>query len=298
MQLKIFNGPPIDVSLGECVKQLDRLQKVKLNAYSVEVGGVLDEVTLKEKLQRTSDRRRNPVCTFYKDSSLGWILFNYVVRQEYETLSYDIRDSLYSADIESQRPRESRQKPLLLVVGSKPRLGHLCMLAPRGDIQATAASSLAAAIAGCLPQSSTGYVELQLRDDALISVANDCIGKGYDVRGARVMHLDLSLDLHCRGTSLLRHPSVRDTEDDLGIEHKIRSGQWNSIAVEVDNGQHSYSVNLSKAKDVWDYLVIEPLIGQERMSLYRAAPLFESVLSLVSLSLKPKTKASILTEFV
>ena len=96
------------------------------------------------------------------------------------------------------------------------------------------------------------------------------------------------------------HHFVKSTEDELGLEHKIRSGEWNSIAIEIDVRPYSYIIYLSKARDIWEYLTIKPVTGQERMSLHKAAPMFESVISLVSLSLKtraPITEQSSLPEF-
>lgn len=300
MQLRILDGSVISLSPEKCASRFGKLPKVKLGTYLVETPGVLDAATVKEKLGKEHDRSGQPIRTFHVNNKLGWILFNYITKYEHEPLSYDVRDSLYSADIEVRRPRETRQKSRLLVVGFKPSKGKLCILSPRGEIQALEVRSLVNTITAQLSQHGTGFVDLRLQDDSLIDIANDCFSKGYDVNGARLTHLDLSLDLHCRGKSILMHPFVKSTEDEIGLEHKIRIGEWNSIAIEICVKPYSYIIYLSKARDIWDYLTIKPVMGQERMSLHKAAPMFESVISLVSLSLKPRapiTEQSSLPEF-
>ncbi|MFW9888052.1 MAG: hypothetical protein ACFFER_07720 [Candidatus Thorarchaeota archaeon] len=291
MQLRILGCSPTNIELKECVNRLDALSRVKLAGKRVQEPGLLDSATIKSELNKEVDRKGRDIRTFCTNLEKGWISFNYISKHDQDALSYDIRDTLYYADIETQRPREMVHLSRLLVIGLKPLSGHLCLLSPSGGISSSDSTELANIIGAMLPEIGNNPVELQLDDNILIDMAQDCIAKGYDVRGASIAVEDLLLNLHSRGVSLDKHPSVRSTEDELGILHKIKSGEWNSISIEIISESTPYIIYLSKAKDKWDYLTLYPLRGRERMSLDKAAAIFDSVISLVSLSLKPRPRS-------
>lgn len=301
MHLRLLGCEPTSIDVEDSASRLRSLSQVKLAEKRVQESGLLDKVTIVDELGKEVDRKGREIQTFYTDSETGWLVFNYVFAYERESLSYDIRDSLYYADIETKRPRDIIRLSRLVVVGLKPSLGRLGMISPIGGIDSLEAKALAETVSKAIPEIGDSFLELQLKDNNLMDIAEDCLQKGYDLRGASVALEDLLLGLQSSRVSLIRHPAVRGSEDTLGIINKIIGGDWNSIEIEITSGSAPYIVHLSKAKDVWDYLTLYPLRGRERIALDKAAAIFESVISLISLTLEPNpssAKQAALSEFL
>jgi len=288
MKLKILGCPITHLSLDDCMKIFDKFPRVKVNDYSVLESGVLDSAILNEKLDKKKDRKGRSITTYNIDSNLGWILFYYVSKTDYDTLSYDLRDSLYSIDIESQRPRVTKQKSRILVIGYKPSVGRLCILSPRGEIFPEDTDLLKKWFQDYFWNSLDTLIDLQLQDGDLIDIAKDCLQKKFRVDGAGLTIEDLSIFVHCREKSLVNHHLVKSTEDSLQIENMIKNGEWNNIAIEIYSGEYSYIIYFSKSREIWDHVTINPSRSFDRMSIFRAAPFFDSVLSLISMSLHPR----------
>ncbi|MFW9842995.1 MAG: hypothetical protein ACFFEV_00285 [Candidatus Thorarchaeota archaeon] len=247
MEFRVYTDIYSKMSFDEQQDTLLRLLgTAKMNGPRLVESGIvtsemLDSLTPHESQKATMEKIRQSYSTFDVISN-EWIVFNYFSAKQINHRTAP--GALYTIGLYPHKDSETYDSTTLLTIGYNKRRGLVCLVANAGRIGKTQFDEFVEDLANAV-QSSGVPTSLSFEEEQIKKLASIYIDDKFSIASSTVDVASSKITIS-HVLNIFHDQEIQDADRYLGIEERIQSGNWNSLAFHVTNPE--YYLYVSKCR--------------------------------------------------